>query len=133
MPKYRFRNLKDVEIEAENPEEAYKALEERCARNVLRKSLVDCPEDYELLGVTDPEQIDPELLQAAEKLSGFVVMSVQYRGENFAALCKVEDLGPEYVSVKPVALLLSEKQKGNLTDPLGNRPEEGLRKKLALE
>ena len=92
-------------------------------------------EQGEKARTTNPYRI-PDIVEKAKQVtaeSGLVIMSIQYRKENFACLCKVEDLNAEYVSVKPLALVLSEDQKEHITDVLGNRPESGLRKKLDLE
>jgi hypothetical protein len=81
------------------------------------------------------KNLTPEILKKAKQIteeSGLVIMSVLYRGENFACLCKVEDLNAEYVSVKPLALVLTEDQKDHITDIKGDHPESGLRKKLGL-
>lgn len=119
MAKYRFRKTTDLDIEAENPEEARDKLSKRDRS----------PDEYELLGGSEIRNLDPKLLAAAENLSGFVIMAVQYRGENFPCLCKTEDLG-EHVSLKPIALLLNEDQKDHIENVLGDRPESGLRDKL---
>lgn len=122
MPKYLFRRAHDIIIKAETPEAALELLPER----------VEGPEDFKLLGTADLAALDPDLVKAAENMQGFVLMSVQYRGENFACMCQVEDLNKEYVSVKPIALLLSKEQKLHLTDVMGDSPDVGLRKKLNL-
>ena len=129
MPKFRFRRTIDVDIEAETPEEA---LYKMTTTDAYPRKDNNFSEDFELLGKTSIENLSPELLKAAEKMNNFVLMSVQYRGENFACMCQVEDIDPEYVSVKPVALLLSEEQKDHLTDVVGGSPEAGLRKKMNL-
>lgn len=81
------------------------------------------------------EKLSPDIIEKAKAVnadSGLVVMSVLYRGESFAALCKIEDLDAKYVSVKPVALVLSEEHLDHVTDVKGDHPESGLRKKLGI-
>lgn len=83
-----------------------------------------------------PQDLTPEIVEKAKQVnadSGLVIMSVLYKGEPFACLCKVEDLNAQYVSVKPLALVLTEEQKDRITDVKGDHPEPGLRKKLGLE
>jgi hypothetical protein len=118
MNKYRFRRTVDIDVEAESPEKAREELSKRDRY----------PDEFELMGHSEIRKLKPELLKAASSLSGFVIMAVQYRGENFPCLCKTEDLG-ERVSVQPVALLLNEEQKDHITDVMGQRPESGQRNK----
>lgn len=122
MAKYRFRRTEDLDIEADSPEEAWEKLAQQDKY----------PEDYELLGQADIENLSPKFLDVASEVSGFCFMAIQYRGENFACLCKTEDLGT-HVSMQPIALMLSEEQKQHIENVLGDRPEAGLRKKLNLE
>jgi len=129
MPTYKFVKRTDIEIDADDPMVAYQFLEDECE---VHKEVLGNPEEYEFFGLAYPEGIQPELLEAVDKIPGFTLMTVQYRGENFACLCKVKDIDEKYVSVKPVALMLTEDQKEYLTDIKGNRPETGLRKKLGL-
>lgn len=133
MPEYRFRRTIDIDITAESEKEARKELSFHCLRACVQGDPIGDEDTFELLGSPDIENLTTELREAAQGMSGFVLMSVQYRGENFACLCKVEDLDAMYVSVKPVALLLKEDQKDHITDVMGNSPESGLRKKLNLE
>lgn len=81
--------------------------------------------------VSTHKKLTPEIIAKANRLKGtdLVVMSVLYRGEPFAAVCKLTDLG-ECVSVKPLALVLSEEQLDHVEDIKGDRPESGLRKNL---
>lgn len=119
MPEYRFRRTEDVIIPASDEEEA--------------RSLIGIrdryPDEYELLGTVDTEKLTQEELAFSKKMGeGYLVMSVQYRGENFACLCTVkEEENPELVRVRPIALLLKDKQKGHITDVMGQSPESGQR------
>jgi len=133
LTKFRFRKTTDIDIEAETEEEARKELSFQCARAYAQGYPMGDEDTFELLGTANLADLTPELLEAANRMNGYVLMSVQYRGENFACLCKVEDLDAKYVSVKPVALLLKEDQKEHIADVMGDSPESGLRKKLNLE
>lgn len=113
MPKFRFRQTIDIDIQAANVKEA---------RNIL-KDRDRYPEDYELLGTAELEDLTPEMREASKSLGDFILMSVQYRGENFICMCKTKELDEERISVKPVALWLTEEQKDNITDVMGNCPE----------
>ena len=113
MSKFRFRRTIDIDIQADNIKEA---------RNIL-KDREHYPDDYELLGTATLEDLSPDMVEASKSLGDFVLMSVQYRGENFISLCKTKELDEERISVKPVALWLTEEQKDHLTDVMGNSPD----------
>jgi hypothetical protein len=114
--KYRFRKTVDVDIEADS---------EVTARTEFLLEHPDS-EKYELIGEAEIPVIDEEMQKKAypylSTLTSHLVMSIQYRGENFAALCQVKNLDADRVSVTPVALLLNEEQKKHLTDVKGRTP-----------
>jgi hypothetical protein len=82
--------------------------------------------------MSDFPPIDEESRRRAEKHFGQrPLLRVQYRGENFVAVCDVEDIDDDRVAVKPIALILTNEQMDHLVDKHGNRPRGGLSKLLA--
>ena len=82
-----------------------------------------------------PEKLSQEILSKAARLkdeTDLVVMSVLYKGEPFAALCNMTELDKDRVSVKPLALVLSEEQLDHVEDIKGDRPESGLRTRITI-
>lgn len=79
------------------------------------------------------DNLSKEVLTKASQIkeeTNLVVMSVTYKGEPFAAICKLKELDDEHVSVKPLALVLSEEQLDHIEDIKGDHPESGLRTQL---
>lgn len=115
--KYRFRKTIDIDIEADS---------EVAARTEFLLEHPDS-ETYELIGEAEIPVIAEEMQKKAypflSTLTSHLVMSIQYRGENFTALCQVKNLDADRVTVTPVALLLSEDQKKHLTDVKGRTPQ----------
>lgn len=128
MEKFRYRAAVDLDLAAENLEKAQEKLP--AARDYidrLVKANVAIP-TFELLGKAEVEDIDPDAkrkaAQVLEAFDNLMLMSVQYRGENFTALCTRTSLGKGYVSIRPIALMLTEKKLDHVRDVEGNPPTE---------
>jgi len=120
MKKFRFRKTIDIDVEADTEEDARQQLVKTCSRG---EGVLGSGHTFELLGTVETQKLNPDEEEFAEKLGeGYIVMSVQFRGENFACLCTIEELDPEHVSVRPRALLLREEQKEHITDVMGEKP-----------
>jgi len=137
MIRFRYRAAIDMEIGAAGHEEAEANVP--IAKEYLQGLLATgsgVPR-FELLGLAEIEKLNPDALEKAapivEKFDDLTLMSVQYRGENFTALCRTEILKDDFVSVKPIALMLTEEKLDHVRDVDGNAPREGRRKKLNLE
>jgi len=60
--------------------------------------------------------------QIVASRGGFVLMSCQYRGENFVAICKQQDVGETKLEVTPLALILPNEKLDFITDTMGESP-----------
>lgn len=127
MSTHRFRFSKDFDVEASSMEEARQVLEQICDENnivELKQALEQGA--FEYLGDAEVRDICAEDRKHAEPLvqPGFLLMSCQFRGENFIAICSSRDVAGEKVAVRPLALVLREEHLDHLTDPIGGKPVE---------
>lgn len=125
MSKHRFRYSKDFDVPASSADDARTVLKEICASN----GIVDLQQalergQFEYLGDAEVQDISEEDRARAKMFAqaGMLLMSCQYRGENFTVLCTSRDVNETHKAVRPLALLLREEQLDNLTDPTGGRP-----------
>jgi hypothetical protein len=121
--KLLFRKYVDVVVYDPDgtPEGLYEQLRAICEKKGLGN-----PEEFQVIGSADIPDIPPETLKSSslefEKFSGtHVLASMQYRGENFTALCRKKEEG-DRVTLVPVALVLTHAQKKRLRDVEGNAP-----------
>ena len=128
MARHRFRYTKDFDIEASSPEEARAKLEQACLKHesiVLLEALSSdgftCLGDAELENISDE---DTETFSIIDDVDGhLIIMSCQYRGENFSVVCSAKDAGDK-VRIKPLALVLKDSMLDHLVDVNGNNPAD---------
>ena len=131
MPKqFRFRFIKDFDIEGNSEEEAFNQLRQVCSeQESIALEQAWQAGQFSCLGTTDIEDVTnndmQRVMDIANELSTVTVMSCKYRGENFKMIAIKETLPDKgYTALKPVALLLSDDHAGHLTDIEGNPPFE---------
>lgn len=127
MSKYRFRFSKNVDVPAESEEAARQALGDACDEQSSIVLQDECARGaFEFLGEADIVDIDAESESIGKELVSsrgrILLMSCQYRGENFVALCSQEDVDGTKLKVTPLALVLPNEKLDNLTDLMGNSP-----------
>jgi len=127
MTSYRFRFCKDFDVPAENRGDAELLLKKLCSDMPsvqLQKEVDRGAVSY--IGQAEVRDIDEEDRERAAPLiddrSGLVLMSCQYRGENFTGIFKRKDLGENKIALTPLALLLREDKLDNLKDLEGDSP-----------
>ena len=125
MSKHRFRYSKDFDVPASSAEAAKDVLQEICEEH----GVVDLQQaleqgQFEYLGDADVQDISEEDRETAKPLvqPGFILMSAQYRGENFTVLCSTRRVGDKQIAARPLALILRDEHLDNLTDPVGGHP-----------
>jgi len=57
-------------------------------------------------------------------MTGLILMSCQYRGENFTSICRISEIDSRRVRVKPLALVLNESKLEHVMDHEGTTPQE---------
>lgn len=124
---HRFRFSKDFDVPAETRGDAEVMLKKLCEETPsiqLEKELARGAVSY--IGESDVQDISEEDRTRAAPLvedkSGLVLMSCQYRGENFTGIFKKKELGNGKVALIPLALLMREDKVQNLTDVMGDSP-----------
>jgi hypothetical protein len=130
--KYRFRLYRDVEVDADNPEQAeaklHQVVDERRDK-VLTRLIKDG--EVALLGPADVQDLTDEHRKWAgpitKKFENMLLMSGMYRGEPCAFIAMQTDrpdLGDDYISIRPVAIVLTEDMLAHCRDPQGGSPQD---------
>jgi len=127
MSQYRFRFSKNVDVPAESEEAAREMLGEACDEQgsiVLNDEYAKG--SFEFLGESEVVDIDEESESIGKNLAhsrgGLLLMSCQYRGENFVALCKKKNINKKQVEVTPLAIILTNEKLQFVTDLNGDHP-----------
>lgn len=127
MSLHRFRFTKDLDVQAAGPDDAKQILKKMCAEQPsiqLTKELERGAVSY--LGEAEVRDIDAEDRARAQPLvdgrDGLVLMSCQFRGENFTGIFQQRDLAAGKVALVPLALIMKEDKVGCLTDVMGDKP-----------
>jgi len=122
MSKHRFRYSKDFDVPAASKEEALQVLAEICSEigdATLQRAIETG--SFEYLGDADVRDVETKDQDIARRIHNdrVKVVSMQYRGENFAVVCASRDVGATKEALKPLALILREHQLEHLTDLAG--------------
>lgn len=136
MSKLRFRFAKDMDVNAPDEEAGLEILKDICVEQgsvVLSEALnagaFSCLGEADVVDIS--ERDTERLSDIIQRPAGIVLMSCKYRGENFIAICKKNNIEGDLVGFKPMALLLNNSKSAYLTDPAGEPPfesrEEGIR------
>ena len=121
--KILFRKHLDVIIEddSNSAPKIFKKFEDYCEQHNLGD-----PSSFELMGSAEPTDIPKDIIEEFEKdyggsNEGFAIVSMQYRGENFAVICEKNTIG-DSEAFFPLMMILTEHQKTLLRDIKGNAP-----------
>lgn len=129
MDNFRFRFTKDFDVEAGSLEEAEEKLRVACrdVESISLNAALAC-EDLAYLGLAAVQDIDASSRDLASPLlegkTGLILMSCQYRGENFTSICRISEIDSRRVRVKPLALVLNESKLEHVMDHEGTTPQE---------
>ena len=127
MSTHRFRFTKDLDIQAADRTRAEKILADLCAEQPAIKLKNEMDRGaMSYLGEAKVRDIDEEDRSRAKPLTdgrdGLVLMSCQYRGENFTGIFQKKDLEANKVALVPLALLMREDKVEHMTDVMGDSP-----------
>ena len=130
MSKFRFRLYKDIEIKASSQRSAEKKLAKAAGTDgslaqMRADGTVVCLGEVDTVKITDEERKCAK--NVFEMKENMIMMSGQYRGENCTFLTLKTprpDLGDDALSLRPLAILLTEEKLFHCRDIEGETPED---------